>query len=145
MSNAPFPPSRGASATRRLRLRRQQARVRLLLIGDFAVLARHHASEVSQVPRGDRARDADLRGDLELRRRELHELRAQIRAPSARSNGPAATQTDPEEFPRREVVAIIPGAMADSSTHASRIPAEDAVPRPLKTCPTRPLRSAARI
>ena len=66
MSNTPPQPTRSAAGLRRLRLRRKQKRVRLFLVGDNAVLAMHHASEVPQVPRSDQARDADPRGELDL-------------------------------------------------------------------------------
>ena len=71
MANAPLQLMRSAAAMLRIRLRRQQARVRLFLVGDVALLARYHISKVPEVPRGDRAYDADLRSEVDLLRREL--------------------------------------------------------------------------
>ena len=71
-----------------MRLRRQQARVRLLLVSDVAVLARHHASEVPHVAHGGHPPGADLRGELDLLRRELLELRALVVVLSAAQASP---------------------------------------------------------
>ena len=74
MANIVASEPRTHALERRLRRRRQEARLRLRLVADCAVLQSHHASEVPQVPRGARSVDEDLRGALDKLRRELLEL-----------------------------------------------------------------------
>ena len=76
MANVVATEPRSHALERRLRRRRQEARLRLRLVADCAVLQSHHASEVPQVPRGARSVDDDVRGALDKLRRELLELRA---------------------------------------------------------------------
>ena len=72
-------PARSAAAERRLRQRRQEARIRSRLVADAALLARHHASHPCGLqPAPATAGVHELRAELEALRSEVAELRAVV-------------------------------------------------------------------
>ena len=81
---APAAPAavRTAAMSRRLRARRQEARLRVRLLADAAILGEHHSSAVPRVvglPRSDLRPDG-LASQVVLLRQELRELRAMVSA-----------------------------------------------------------------
>ena len=90
----PAPLRRSAALERRLRRRRQEARMRLRLAADAVVLCKHHAS---QVPRFVLSSDESnaLAAEVKLLRRDLEQLRAQMARPSAAAAASAEAADPP--------------------------------------------------
>ena len=78
----PAPLRRSAALERRLRRRRQEARMRLRLVAGAVVLCKHHASQVPRVVLSSDECNA-LAAEVKLLRRDLEQLRAQMARPSA--------------------------------------------------------------
>ena len=119
MSNVPSAAARSVASERRLRLRRQEARLRLRLLADAALLGAHHASQAPRLPqptRGGGDSDAEarsLRNELVAMRSLLSALEAKIEGllrPATPTCGavPASSVAEVQEVP---LVAV--GAAGD--------------------------------
>ena len=77
MSNVPSAAARSVASERRLRLRRQEARLRLRLLADAALLEAHHASQAPRLPQparggGDNDGEASITVHLEVYLQTIH-------------------------------------------------------------------------
>ena len=70
----PAPLRRSAALERRLRRRRQEARLRLRLAADAVVRCKHHASDVPRYVLSDDS--SELAAEVRKLRRDLEQLRA---------------------------------------------------------------------